>query len=30
MIKDIEMDKLKKRSFDGRHKLGPEYKPGEV
>ena len=27
MIKDIEMDKLNMRTFDGRHRLEPEYKP---
>ncbi len=30
MIKDIEMDKLKMRYFDGKHKLEPEYNPDEM
>lgn len=25
MIKDIEIDKLNFRYFDGKHKLGPDY-----
>ena len=25
MIRDIEIDDLKFRYFDGKHKLGPEY-----
>ena len=25
MLRDIEVDKLKFRYFDGKHRLGPEY-----
>lgn len=28
MIKDIDMEKLSMKTFDKRHKLEPEYKPG--
>lgn len=30
MIKDIEMEKLNVRTFDGMHKLEPKYNPDEM
>ena len=30
MIKDIEMEKINMRTFDGRHRLEPEYNPDEA
>lgn len=30
MIKDIDLDSLNMRTFDGKHKLEPKYNPNEV